>query len=175
MEQSHYQIRFDWGVAGANAVAADADVIVWVDAIPDGSDLEIERMPPGEAIIAGDFSSAQAVAQWVVELQKKIGRPIVTAVIAAGATRPDGAFRFAVEDLLASGSIINSLGALGLDATSPEAAATEAAFLGLSRAVSHLVSASVSAQGAGHPVSSGSTRVDPKLSSRDVRVLSSGR
>ncbi|MDQ1512621.1 MAG: hypothetical protein QOC59_463, partial [Microbacteriaceae bacterium] len=32
-EQSRYQVRFDWGVSGASAVADDADVLVWVDAL----------------------------------------------------------------------------------------------------------------------------------------------
>ena len=31
-EQQRYQVRFDLGVAGAEAIGADADVLVWVDA-----------------------------------------------------------------------------------------------------------------------------------------------
>ena len=33
--QAKYQVRFDWGVAGLAAVAQDADVVVWVAALPD--------------------------------------------------------------------------------------------------------------------------------------------
>ena len=38
-EQARYEVRFDWGASGAEAVGGDADVIVWVDAIrpPEGS------------------------------------------------------------------------------------------------------------------------------------------
>jgi hypothetical protein len=45
--------------------------------------------------------------------------------------------------------VIARLSELGLDATSPEAAAAEAAFLGLRRAVSHLLTATTSAMAEG--------------------------
>ncbi|WP_174238211.1 hypothetical protein [Clavibacter michiganensis] len=32
--QARYQVRLDGGVAGARRIAAGADVIVWVDALP---------------------------------------------------------------------------------------------------------------------------------------------
>jgi 2-phosphosulfolactate phosphatase len=173
LEQSRYQIRFDWGIAGANAIAADADVIVWVDAITDAPTPEIESVPASGAMIAANFASARAAAQWTVGLQKDLGQRIVIAVVAAGAPRPPDQTRFAVEDLLAAGSVIASLGEFGLDATSPEAAAAEAAYLGLSRAVGHLVSASVSAVADERGTGPIPTRIDHNLSADDVRVLRS--
>ena len=35
--QSRYQVRFAWGVAGGNAIAGDAHVVVWVDVLPDAA------------------------------------------------------------------------------------------------------------------------------------------
>jgi hypothetical protein len=171
-EQNRYQIRFDWGLDGVAAVGADVDVLVWVDAVVTdaGFDPDIVESP-GE-IIAGDFASAGAVAQWIVDRQNQLAKRVTIAVIGAGAGRTGG-YRFAVEDLLAAGAVIRSLGELGLDATSPEAAAAEAAYLGLGRGLAHLVSASVSvAEGASAPIA---TRVDPNLGASDVRVLRSGR
>lgn len=49
---------------------------------------------------------------------------------------------FAVEDLLAAGAVVDALTEVGIDHTSPEAAAACAAYTGLRRAVRHLVSAS---------------------------------
>jgi 2-phosphosulfolactate phosphatase len=144
VEQSRYQIRFDWGSDGADAIAGDADVVVWVDALE--RDLEAVPVPASVGhVIAADLSSAAAAAEWVVSLQERLGNRVVVAVVAAGATRPNGRFRFAVEDQLAAGSVIAQLGQRGLDATSPEAATAEAAFRGLERAVSHLLTASVTA------------------------------
>jgi 2-phosphosulfolactate phosphatase len=174
LEQSRYQVRFDWGVEGADAIAADADVTVWVDALQDDGAFDIGRMPAGGAIIAADFRSARAAALWAVKRQADVGRRIVIAVVAAGTRRPTGRFRFAVEDQLAAGAVIAALGKLGLDATSPEAAAAEAAFLGLSRAVSHLVSASVSANATDRTARSVVTRVDQDLSASEVLVLRPG-
>jgi hypothetical protein len=149
-EQSRYQVRFDFGYDGAFAVGADADVIVWVDALGDEAPALV-RLPSGAAVITTGLTNAKAAADWVMAEQLRLEKRFATAVIAAGASR-DGAWRYAVEDHLAAGAVIDRLSELGLDATSPEAAAAEASYRTLSRAVGHLMTASVSAvEGADAP------------------------
>ena len=168
-EQARYQVRFDWGVAGAHAVAADADVVVWVDAMREpGAALELAALPPAPAVVEAAIPDAAAAARWVLDRQEAVRRRFGIAVIAAGATRPDGTTRFAVEDLLAAGAVIDQLAALGLDATSPEAAAAEAAYRGLQRAVGHLLTACVTAASAPPPEGAGRRRDD--LGPADVVV-----
>ena len=60
----------------------------------------------------------------------------------AGADEP---IRFAIEDQLAAGAIVDALVGLGIDHTSPEAAVACAAFEGLRHAATHLIGASGSA------------------------------
>ncbi len=168
-EQSRYQVRFDWGAAGAHAIADDADVIVWVDAI--GSSLDVERLPAGPAVIEADFPVAAAAARWVSVLQKRLGRRIAIAIVAAGEQRGGGDIRFAVEDQLAAGAIIDRLARAGLDATSPEAAAAEGAYRHLERAVGHLLTASVTATARKDKLSPPMFRVDDELSEDDVVVV----
>jgi 2-phosphosulfolactate phosphatase len=87
----------------------------------------------------------------------------------AGADR-DGQWRYAVEDQLAAGAVIDRLSELGLDATSTEAAAAEAAYRSLSRAVGHLMTASVSAiNGADAPAQA--RAVNPSALETDALVL----
>ena len=76
--------------------------------------------------------------------------------MAAGATRADGGERFAVEDLLAAGAVIDALAEVGIDHNSPEAAAAAAAYTGLRRATRHLLSASASAREGQAPTALGS-------------------
>jgi hypothetical protein len=173
-EQSRYQIRFDWGAAGADAVGADADLVIWVDALQDAGSPEPAAPHSVGWVVGAQVTSARAVAAWVIALQERLGTRIVVAVIAAGAVRDQGALRFAVEDQLAAGAVIRELGLLGLDATSPEAAAAESAFAGLERAVSHLLTASVTTQQSGLAVPRGAGRVDAELTLDDVVVLRSG-
>ena len=169
MEQTRYQVRFDWAVAGAHAIGADADVIVWVDAIAEpGSDLDLKALPQGPAVVFTDLTSAPAVAQWVIDLQVKLAKRILIAVVAAGSNR-DGQLRVTTEDLLAAGAVIDQLAALGLDATSPEAAAAEAAYRGLSRATSHLLTA-VTTTATTEPTTE-QLKVNAALSAADVRVI----
>jgi hypothetical protein len=154
--QAKYQIRLDWGVAGARAVAQDADVIVWVDVLPPAAsdtapDAATDTAPapelPGSgAVIEGGLSTAAAAAQWVLDHQVRLGRRAMVAVIPAGTQRADGGTRFAVEDLLGAGAVIDALQALGIDYCSPEAAAAASSFVGLRGAVGHLLTASVSGQ-----------------------------
>jgi hypothetical protein len=148
VEQNRYQIRFEWAASGARVLAdaGDIDVFVWVDAIRPASAGSAALLPDQGAVIEGSLVASAAIAQWIVALQRELARRVVVAIIAAGERREDGATRFAVEDFLAAGAIIDQLNKLGLDATSPEAAVAEAAFLQLKPAVGHLVSASVSAK-----------------------------
>jgi len=136
--QTSYQVRFEWGAAGAAAVAVDADVVAWVDEI--GS----EPVPAGARVTA--LAEAAPFADWCLARQEELGGRFRIAVVAAGATQPDGSLRFAVEDLLAAGAVIDAIAELGIDHQSPEAAAAAAAYTGLRKATKHLVNASVSAR-----------------------------
>jgi hypothetical protein len=139
--QSRYQVRFDWGVDGANSIALGAHIVVWVDALPDAG-VDLSAMPPDVAIVTGTTGSREAVAQWVLARQVELGDRAFVAVVAAGG--PNG--RFAVEDLVAAGAVIDALADVGLDFTSPEAAAAAGAYAGLRNAGSHVLTASVGGQ-----------------------------
>lgn len=155
--QSKYQVRFDWAAEGAETVAHDADVVVWVDALAaDGTTAAaaIGRIPGSGAVIAGSTTNARAVARWILDEQVRLGRRAMVAIVAAGGLTPAGATRFAVEDLLAAGAVVDALALAGIDYSSPEAAAACAAFTGLRGAVAHLLTASVSGQ---ERVAAGST------------------
>ena len=89
-------------------------------------------------------------------------------MVAAGEHRADGSTRCAVEDHLAAGSVISHLGALGIDATSPEAASADAAYRQLERALGHLVSAGVTGRAAA--VRPAAFRVDEALGAAAVVV-----
>lgn len=134
MSQASYQVRFDWGVAGVAAVGRDADAIVWV------SQLLAAAAPAG--CVAGSLERAGELADWALAQQQKADGRFRIAVIAAGAPRPDGSLRFAVEDLLAAGAIIEAIGDAGIDHQSPEAAAAASAYRGLRTSTRHLISAS---------------------------------
>ena len=136
--QSSYQVRFDWGAIGAAAVGAEADVVVWVD------ELGAEPVPAGARVVA--LADAAEFARWCLARQEELGGRFRIAVVAAGATRSDGSLRFAVEDLLGAGAVIDAIAELGIDHQSPEAAAAAAAYTGLRTAIRHLVNASVSAR-----------------------------
>jgi hypothetical protein len=156
-EQARYEVRFDWGASGAEAVGGDADVIVWVDAIqPPAGSVDVEgsaglaELPGAGAVIDASLPTAAAAARWILTLQEELRLRLSIAVIAAGEVRTDPAggadrLRFAVEDLLAAGAVIEHLAELGLDATSPEAAAAAAAYVGLRPGLGHIMSACVSA------------------------------
>ena len=167
-EQTRYQVRFDLGATGAHAVGNDADVIVWVDALGDQF-LDVADLPAGPAIIRTGLSTAVAAADWVMAEQLRLEKRFATAVIAAGRQSPEG-WRYAVEDHLAAGAVIDRLSELGLDATSPEAATAEAAFRSLSRAVGHLFTASASVT-AGTDAPAGALSVNPNATIADVEVL----
>lgn len=136
--QTDYQVRFEWGVRGAAAVAVDADVVAWVD------ELGAEPAPEGARVTT--LAEAEGFARWCLARQEELGGRFRIAVVAAGATQVDGSLRFAVEDLLGAGAVIDAIAEVGIDHQSPEAAAAAAAYTGLRRATRHLVNASVSAR-----------------------------
>jgi 2-phosphosulfolactate phosphatase len=136
--QPQYQIRFDWGVEGARAIAPGAHILVWADALGD----EPPSIEHDGAIITGSVGSRDAIAAWVLERQVELGDRATVAVVAAGG--PDG--RFAVEDLLAAGAVIDALADVGIDYISPEAAAAVGAYAGLRNATGHVLSACVTGQ-----------------------------
>lgn len=131
-------MRFDWGTPGATAIAVDADVVAWVDEV--GS----EPVPEGARVTRLD--EAAGFAQWCLARQEELGGRFRIAIVAAGATQADGSLRFAVEDLLAAGAVIDAIAEVGIDHQSPEAAAAAAAYTGLRNATVHLMKASVSAR-----------------------------
>lgn len=148
--QAKYQVRFDWAAEGARAIAEDADVVVWVDTLGDGTIAapapDLALIPGSGAVVAAGLTDAAAVAAWALAEQVRLGRRAMISLVAAGGTTTGGAPRFAVEDLLAAGAVVDALAALGIDYSSPEAAAACAAFTGLRGAVAHLLTASVSGQ-----------------------------
>ncbi|WP_316289750.1 2-phosphosulfolactate phosphatase [Clavibacter michiganensis] len=158
--QARYQVRLDGGVAGARRIAAGADVIVWVDALPSvppptaaRRDEVLATMPARPAVVSAGLADAPAVADWILALQTALGRRAYVAVVAAGTVEADGSWRACAEDQLAAGAVVDALAALGIDATSPEAAVACAAYQQLRPAGGHLVTASVSARrldAAGH-------------------------
>ena len=132
-EQASYQVRFDWGAAGEAAISPGADAVIRVDQL-------------GGAADARGLEHAEELADWAIARQEELGGRFTVAVIATGAERADGGIRFAVEDLLAAGAIIEAIAARGIDHQSPEAAAAASAYRGLQRATRHLIAASVSAR-----------------------------
>ncbi|MCD2498646.1 2-phosphosulfolactate phosphatase [Microbacterium nymphoidis] len=169
--QDTYQVRMDWGTAGL-ARLAPADVIVVVDVLrfssvvsertAAGEELVLADLAPrslnGAAVAAlgasqqhepvvliGSLRNASAVADAIVELQNQRGARTSVAVIAAGeltSRDADAQVRFAVEDQLGAGAIIDALSTRGLDHTSPEAAVAGEAYRALGGAVRHLLGAS---------------------------------
>ncbi|MFP7835034.1 2-phosphosulfolactate phosphatase [Marisediminicola sp. LYQ134] len=149
--QQQYQVRFDWGRDGAAAIGTGADVVVLVDVLESPSSAALRddldrasRDGRGAPVITAGLTNKSAVAAWVLAQQADKGDRFAVAVVAAGEEWPTGAVRFAVEDLLAAGAVIDALADLGIDYCSPEAAAASAAFTGLRNATGHLVGASAS-------------------------------
>lgn len=167
-DQSRYQLRFDWGVEGLRRLAP-ADVVVVVDVLRFSTAVTL-RMDAGETVAhdaldahghaaaavaeaAGDavvmlgcLRNASAVAGAVLGEQRRRAARTSVNIIAVGDPAGDGRLRFAVEDLLGAGAVLGALEALGLDHTSPEAAAASESFRGLRAAVRHLLTASGSGQ-----------------------------
>lgn len=147
------------GVEGGARVGAAADVPLDASAHAvslNGAAVAAAAASTGGVVMLGCLRNASAVARAVLAEQERRGARTSVAIIAAGeltgsAVRQtrgsDGvALRFAVEDHLGAGAIIDALGALGIDHTSPEAAAAGEAFRGLRGALRHLLTASGSGQ-----------------------------
>ncbi len=175
-DQSRYHVRLEWGLDGlARVTPADVVVVVDVlrysttvtDAVARGDfgprflssskgDSGLAGSVNGAPIVAaaaasdslvllGSLRNAAAVARAVLAEQERRGARTSVAVIAAG-ERSGDAVRFAVEDQLGAGAVIDALAGLGIDHTSPEAAVAGEAFRGLRGAVRHLLTASGSGQ-----------------------------
>jgi len=168
LDQSSYQVRFEWGVAGlARLTPADIIVVVDVlrfsstvtDAVASGGSVALAdaggwsrngaavanaaAATAGEpTVLLGSLRNASAVARAVLTIQSQRQQRTSVSVIAAGELTDAGDLRFAVEDQLGAGSIIAALSDLGLDHTSPEAAAACESARGLRRAMRHLLTAS---------------------------------
>lgn len=205
--QAKYQVRFDWGEAGADRIVPGVHAVVLVDALSfttavvvaaehgtavapwpvddpagaavfaaeRGGDVAARRGEPGRSlspssfigaaeaaplvvlpspnggalahrlgvlgvpVLAASMRNRAAVAERLLALQAEHGDRFMIAVVAAG--EGEGT-RFAIEDLLVAGAVIDALVARGVDHTSPEAAVACSAYEGLQRATRHLISAS---------------------------------
>ncbi|WP_162942796.1 2-phosphosulfolactate phosphatase [Cryobacterium soli] len=145
--QIKYQVRFDWGLAGFQALAAEADVVVLADELPPVDAAHGFPTPvTSHTVIVAGLATSALVADWALARQTEKGDRFSVAVIAVGERRADGSIRFAMEDQLAAGAVIDALAERGIDHCSPEAAAAAASFTGLKRAVKHLVKASETGQ-----------------------------
>lgn len=148
--QGDYQVRFDWGASGATAIAPGAHVVVWLDQLASADGAQpmpvLGGTPGGVELMPATMEEAPDVAAFALRRQAELGGRFIIAVVAAGAMRADGSLRFAVEDLLAAGSVIEALAGVGIDHQSPEAAAAASAFSGLKNATRHLISASASSR-----------------------------
>lgn len=173
-DQSRYQVRLEWGAAGLDRAAA-SDVVVVVDVLRFSTTVAVrvadgERVPldaaahavslngaavaaqaanAGALVLLGALVNASAVADAVLAEQRRRAQRTSILVVAAGeldSREPGAPLRFAVEDLLGAGAVIDALGARGIDHTSPDAAAACEAFRGLRGAARHLLTASGSGQ-----------------------------
>ncbi len=163
-DQSTYQIRLEWGVPGLHRLAP-ADVVIVVDVlrfsstVPDavarGAVIDLDdalqwstngaavtAAANSDTVLIGGIRNASAVARAVQAVQERRGRRTSVSVIAAGELDGAGSVRFAVEDHLGAGAIIAALTDLGIDHTSPEAAAAAESFRSLRGALRHLLGAS---------------------------------
>ena len=134
-------MRFDVGLDGARRIGASAHLLVWCDGLAT-EPVPVDALPPHLEIIDARCGAASAIAHRLLELQAARGERTMVAVVAAGlsAQAPEG---IPVEDHLLAGAVIDALGAVGIDATSPEAAVAAAGYQGLRGAVAHMLSASV--------------------------------
>lgn len=144
-DQSAYQIRLDWGLAGL-ARLAPAHITVLVDALPSATapDVRVDGLQADGLVVRASLVDRTAVARWILERQHENGGRTSVNVVAVGETDESGTPRFALEDQLAAGALIDALISLGIDHTSPDAAVASASYDGLKRACVHLLSASAS-------------------------------
>lgn len=173
-DQSTYQVRLDWGLAGLERLA-ESDVVVIVDvlhfstrvadAVADGAAVDLaeagawssDSVAPaiavtaaasGATVLVGGIRNATAVARAIQAVQEQRQARTSIALIATGERDASHDVRFAVEDQLGAGAIIAALTDLGIDHTAPDAAVAAEGFRALRRALGHLLSASGSGQDA---------------------------
>lgn len=139
--QHRYQVRFDVGLDGARRIGSSAHLLVWCDGLATES-VPTDALPPHTEVIDARCGAAASIAERLLALQAARGERTMVAVVAAGTPveAPEG---IPVEDQLLAGAVIDALGALGIDATSPEAAVAASSYRGLRGAVAHMLSASV--------------------------------
>ncbi|UNK70189.1 2-phosphosulfolactate phosphatase [Microbacterium sp. H1-D42] len=182
--QSSYQVRFEWGVDGL-ARLEPADVIVAVDVLRFSSTMAdavaeqpvalerarlwstngaavaaaASRVGAGPVVLLGGIRNAAATARAVMTLQERRGDRTSVSVIAAGELTSESRLRFAVEDQLGAGAVIAALTDLGIDHSSPEAAAAAESFRALRRGLRHLLIGS----GSGRELADGVVSTDRML------------
>ena len=170
-DQSTYQVRAEWGVAGLRRLAP-ADIVIVVDALRftttvtdriasgdvvpldddafavsiNGAVVAVAAADIGAIVLAGSLRNTKAVADAVLAIQHERAARTSIAVIACGerVSRDSAEVRFAVEDQLAAGAIISALSDVGIDHTSPDAAVMGEGVRALSRACVQLFLASAS-------------------------------
>lgn len=169
-DQSAYQVRLEWGVAGL-ARLAPSDIVVVVDVLRFSSTViqSVERDETVEmdaaahavsingaavvdaanessaTVLLGALRNPAAVARAVLAVQQERGSRTSVAVIACGeleSRSPDASLRFGVEDLLGAGAVIAALSDIGIDHSSPDAAVAGEGFRALRGAARHLLTAS---------------------------------
>jgi len=159
-DQSRYQVRLEHGVDGLRRLAP-SDVVVIVDVLDvsrraidaavAGIDLTVADLgdaarstvaaAPASSVLVGGLRNAPAVAAAILAEQERRGQRTSVALVAS---TPHG--RFAVENQLAAGAIIDGLAARGIDHSSPEAAVACEGFRALRGAVRHMVTAAGTGQ-----------------------------
>lgn len=165
-DQSSYQVRFDWGTPGL-ARLAPADVVIVVDVLRFSSTLADsvaagQRISLSDAmrwstngaavasaalapaarssiVLIGGIRNAAATARAAMTVQERQGARAAVSIVAAGELASSGELRFAVEDQLGAGAIIAALCDLGIDHSSPEAAAAAEAFRALRPGLRHML------------------------------------
>lgn len=168
-DQSSYQVRLDWGTQGlARLAPADVVIVVDVlrfsstlaDAVASGQRITLAdamRWSTNGATVAaaastptvpdarpvtvliGGIRNAAATARAVMAVQERQGARASVSIVAAGELAPGGELRFAVEDQLGAGAIVAALCDLGIDHSSPEAAAAAEAFRALRPGLRHML------------------------------------
>ena len=101
---------------------------------PNGSTLAFQARDAGAKVVAGCLRNALAMARWA----NTVGGPIN--VIPAGELWPDGSLRFAIEDLLGAGAILQTLEGR----RSPEAQTAQNAYVGMQDRLHEVILGSIS-------------------------------
>ncbi|PKI90797.1 phosphosulfolactate phosphohydrolase [Actinomycetales bacterium SN12] len=168
-DQSSYQVRLEWGTQGlARLAPADIVIVIDVlrfsstlaDAVAAGQRIAlsdaIRWSTNGASVVAaasasdasdagastvliGGIRNAAATARAVMAVQERQGTRASVSIIAAGELAATGELRFAVEDQLGAGAIISALCDLGIDHSSPEAAAAAEAYRALRPGLRHML------------------------------------